>query len=135
MVLGPFAETKGSRRAGPKPRIPFLSVILDISNRGSILLFSVLFSFFHIPTRAITWRHLKAPAGVAAPQSRNQLGGEDCLSEASSAALTFRDRGKGTRRAAPGRQWFWVLLPKQKDFAVRGRNPAKPSPFCHPRQL
>ena len=67
-----------------------------------------------------------APAGVAAPQSRNLCGGEDCLSEASSAALTRRDWGKGTRRATPGRQWFWVLLPKQKDLVVRGRNPAAP---------
>ena len=39
-----------------------------------------------------------------------------------------RDRGKGTRRATPGRPWFWVLLPKQKDLGARGRNPAKPSP-------
>ncbi len=35
-----------------------------------------------------------------------------------------RDWGKGTRRATPGRQWFWVLLPKQKDLVARGRNPA-----------
>ncbi len=35
------------------------------------------------------------------------------------------DRGKGTRRATHGRQWFWVLLPKQKDLVVRGRNPSK----------
>ena len=35
-----------------------------------------------------------------------------------------RDRGTGTRRATPGREWFWVLLPKQKDLVVRGRNPA-----------
>ena len=48
------------------------------------------------------------------------------MSVASSAALTFRDRGKGTRRATPGRPWFWVLLPKQKDRVVRGRNPARP---------
>ena len=38
-----------------------------------------------------------------------------------------RDRGKGTRRATPGRPWFWVLLPKQKDLVVRGRNPASTS--------
>ena len=38
----------------------------------------------------------------------------------------IRDWGKGTRRATPGRQWFWVLLPKQKDLVVRGRNPASP---------
>ncbi len=29
------------------------------------------------------------------------------------------------RRAAHGRKWFWVLLPKQKDLVARGRNPAK----------
>ena len=45
---------------------------------------------------ASIWRHFPAPAGVAAPQSRNQLGGEDCLSEASSAALTV-----GTGAKAP----------------------------------
>ena len=40
-----------------------------------------------------------------------------------------RDCGKGTQRATPGRPWFWVLLPKQKDLGVRGRNPASTSPF------
>ena len=46
-----------------------------------------------------------------------------------------RDRGKGPRRATPGRPWFWVLLPKQKDRVVRGRNPASPcfSFVRHPR--
>ena len=39
----------------------------------------------------------------------------------------LRHWGKGPRRATPGRPWFWVLLPKQKDLVVRGRNPAKPS--------
>ena len=34
-----------------------------------------------------------------------------------------RDRGAGTRRATPGRHWFWVLLPKQKDLVVWGRTP------------
>ena len=29
----------------------------------------------------------------------------------------LRDRGKGTRRATPGRPWFWVLLPKQKSLS------------------
>ena len=28
-----------------------------------------------------------------------------------------RDWGTGTRRATPGRQWFWVLLPKQKSLS------------------
>ncbi len=39
-----------------------------------------------------------------------------------------RDRGTGTRRATPGRQWFWVLLPKQKNLVVWGRNPTKACP-------
>ena len=41
----------------------------------------------------------------------------------------LRDWGKGTRRATPGRQWFWVLLPKQKDLGVQGRNPARTPPL------
>ena len=58
-----------------------------------------------------------------APVPQILCGGEDCLSEASSAAHDNRDRGKGTRRAAPGRQWFWVLLPKQKDLVGGGETP------------
>ena len=72
------------------------------------------------------------------------FGGEDCLSEAlvlsNAKELTINNRmptksrflvslGMTTERhlplgATPGRQWFWVLLPKQKDLVVRGRNPA-----------
>ena len=45
-----------------------------------------------------------------------------------------RDWGKGTRMATPGRPWFWVLLPKQKDLGVRGRHPARPShPLSFPQ--
>ena len=133
---------------------PLLSPSRSRNRESSVFIVS-------LHTRAIPWRHLRAPAGVAAPRSRilfggedclseaswssypRQLlapcpgrlrawlrrspelyfGGEDCLSEASSAAQTFRDCGKGTRRATPGRPWFWVLLPKQKDLVVWGRNP------------
>ena len=28
-----------------------------------------------------------------------------------------RDWGKGTSGVTPGRQWFWVLLPKQKSLS------------------
>ena len=94
------------------------SVILDISNRGSRVV------VFCIPTRAIPWRHLRAPAGAAAPQSRNLVGGRGLFERSEFRSPNLRDRGKGTRRATPGRQWFWVLLPKQKDLGVRGRNPA-----------
>ena len=89
---------------------------------------SLSFSFiFRIPTRAIPWRHLKAPAGEAAPQSRIYWG-RGLFERSEFRSPNNRDRGKGTRRATPGRPWFWVLLPKQKDLAVRGRNPARPSP-------
>ena len=43
---------------------------------------------------------------------------------------SHRDWGAGTRRATPGRPWFWVLLPKQKDLGARGRNPAFPPSSC-----
>jgi len=32
----------------------------------------------------------------------------------------IRAGGRGTRRVAHGRKWFWVLLPKQKDLVCRG---------------
>ena len=60
--------------------------------------------------------------GCAPGPETNWGGGLSERSEFRSPNL--RDRGKGTRRATPGRPWFWVLLPKQKDLGVRGRNPA-----------
>ena len=58
-----------------------------------------------------------------APVPQILCGGEDCLSEASSAAQATGTGAKAPPGATPGRQWFWVLLPKQKDLVVRGRNP------------
>ena len=89
---------------------------------------------------AIKWRHLRAPAGAAAPQSRTLLGGEDCLSEASSAALNLSGPGqrhpkgrarapmvlgpfaetKGPRRAGPNPRKTFTF-----PFGARGRNPAR----------
>ena len=93
--------------------------------RPSVVFYASLFC-------AVVERHPMAPqegaCGRGCAPVPNSIGGEDCLSVASSAALTIRDRGTGTQRAAPGRPWFWVLLPKQKDLAVRGRNPARISP-------
>ena len=103
-------------------------VILDISNRGSspVVVFGI-----------------RSPASDAANGKRHEMApphgacGRGCapvpksiwgrgLSERSEfRSPSNRDRGKGTRRATPGRPWFWVLLPKQKDLAVRGRNPAR----------
>ncbi|MGB5054750.1 MAG: hypothetical protein WBO24_10190, partial [Nitrospirales bacterium] len=45
-----------------------------------------------------------------------------CLSPASWAAL-LRVGVPPLQIGQTGRQWFWVLLPKQKDLVVRGRNP------------
>ena len=76
-----------------KPTTPE-SVIPDVCNRES----SVFKNVFGIRSRsrAVSWRHCPAPAGVAAPRSRNLFGGEDCLSKASSAALEI-----GTGAKAP----------------------------------
>ena len=57
------------------------------------------------------------------------MDGEDCLSEASSAAQAIGTGAKPPLGATPGRQGGWVLLPKQKDRVVRGRNPASPFPL------
>ena len=57
------------------------------------------------------------------------IGGRGLSERSEFRSPNLRDRGKGTRRAAPGRPWFWVLLPKQKDLGVRGRNPARTSPL------
>ena len=90
--------------------------------------------------RASFWRHLMAPAGGAAPRSRNLVGGEDCLSEASSAALTFGTGAKAPEGPRPGANGFGSFCrnkrtsacgadtPQDPPLAVRGRNPAKPSP-------
>ena len=91
---------------------------------------------------ASVWRHLKAPAGVAAPQSRNLVGGEDCLSEASSAALTFGTEAKAPKGPRLGAHGFGSFCRNKRTSAcgaetpraflplgVRGRNPASTSPF------
>ena len=125
-VLLPKQKDLGVRGRNPASTSPF-SVILDISNRGSIL----LFSFFHIPTPAIPWRHLMAPAGVAAPQSRNLVGGEDCLSEASSAALTFGTEAKAPGGPRPGAHGFGSFC-RNKRTSARGAETPHSFPFCHP---
>ena len=65
------------------------------------------------------------PLDVAEPEQQIRVKGEDCLSEASSAAPEFVVSAQGTRRATYGAKWFWLLLPKQKEFVVWGRNPVK----------
>ena len=77
-----------------------------------------------------------APAGEAAPRSRTLFGGEDCLSEASSAALTF-----GTGAKAP--PWGHARAPmvlgpfaETKGTSSCGdETPQEPLPFCHSRKF
>ena len=79
-------------------------------------------------------RHQMAPpqgaCGRGCAPVPNSVGGRGLFERSEFRSPNSRDRGKGTRRATPGRPWFWVLLPKQKDLGVRGRNPAKPPPRC-----
>ncbi len=77
----------------------------------------------------------------------NSVWGRGLFERSEFRSPNLRDRGKGTRRATPGRQWFWVLLPKQKDLGARGRHPAfspsscggetphSPLAFCHSRKF
>ena len=46
--------------------------------------------------RAIKWRHLKAPAGAAAPRSRILFGGRGLFERSEFRSPNLRDRGKGT---------------------------------------
>ena len=103
--------------------------VLDVSNRGSNRGSSqksdpgsLPFSCLH--TRAISWRHLSAPAGVATPRSRPRCGGEDCLSVASSAALTFGTGAKAPVWPRPVAHGFGSFCRNKRTSACRGRNPA-----------
>ena len=58
------------------------------------------------------------------PRPENSIWGRGLSERSEFRSPSKRDWGKGTRKATPGREWFWVLLPKQKDLVVRGRNPA-----------
>ena len=58
------------------------------------------------------------------PVPKNSIWGRGLSERSEFRSPSNRGRSKGTRRATPGREWFWVLLPKQKDLVVRGRNSA-----------
>ncbi len=61
----------------------------------------------------------RAPSGGAAPQSRIRYGGEDCLSEASSAALTFGTGAKEPRGPRTGANGFGSFC-RNKRTSSRG---------------
>ncbi len=73
------------------------------------------------------WRHLMAPAGVAAPQSRKLFGGEDCLSEASSAALNFGTGAKEPGGPRTGANGFGSFC-RNKRTSARGDETPQSSP-------
>ncbi|HNP31350.1 MAG TPA: hypothetical protein PKK23_20050, partial [Nitrospirales bacterium] len=63
------------------------------------------------------------PFGVAETRRRIQKQGGHCLSQASLPAAEFGEQRRHLPHHAEG-QWFWVLLPKQKDLGCRDETPA-----------
>ena len=63
------------------------------------------------------------------PSAESLWDGEDCLSEASSAALVFGTGAKGPGGPRTGGNGFGS--PKQKDLVARGRNPANVAAVSH----
>ena len=130
-------------RPGPDPpKNPPPSVILDISNRGSsvfvvgsCLCFFLFLSSYPLlmqPTdSAMKWRRYRRGGScprhpMAPPQGAcghgcapvpNPIWGRGLSERSEFRSPNLRDRDKGTRRATPGRPWFWVLLPKQKSLS------------------
>ena len=76
-----------------------------------------------------------APAGEAAPQSRDLFGGEDCLSEASSAALTFGTGAKAPEGPRPGANGFGSFCRNKRTSSCGDETPQEPLPFCHSRKF
>ena len=77
-------------------------------------------------TRAISSHHVPAPAGVAAPQSRRLFGGEDCLSEASSAALTVGTGAKAPQGPRPGAHGFGSFCRNKRISSCGAETPQAP---------
>ena len=77
-------------------------------------------------TRAIPWRHLLAPAGVAAPRSRNPIWGRGLSERSEFRSPNIRDRGKGTRRATPGRPGFGSFCRNKRTSACGAEPPQNP---------
>ena len=69
-----------------------------------------------------------APAGAAAPQSRNLVGGEDCLSEASSAAQTVGTGAKAPGGPRPGAHGFGSFCRNKRTSACGAETPQNPPP-------
>ena len=131
-----------SSRGDETPRAFLLlsspTLVPDVCNRGSksrIQSLSLCLRSRAIPGQSqghASWRHLPAPAGVAAPQSRNPVGGEDCLSEASSAALTVGTGAKAPEGPRLGANGFGFFCRNKRTSACGAETPQDPLPLSSP---
>ena len=132
------AETPQESPSCCHPRRSSSTPVPDVCNRGSksrIQSLSLCFRSRAIPGQSqghASWRHLPAPAGVAAPRSRNPVGGEDCLSEASSAALTFGTGAKAPEGSRPGANGFGSFCRNKRTSACGAETPQDPLPLSFP---
>ena len=79
-------------------------------------------------------RHPMAPAGAAAPQSRTLFRGEDCLSAASSAALTVGTGAKALNGSRPGAHGLGSFCRNKRTASCGAETPQKLLCFCDPEQ-
>ena len=125
MLLLPLTDVGEGRGKGKNAAFPIRSLIRSGTSVGNdkqkekcrIL---VILRNDHLENSATSGR-LRA---WLRPGPENSIWGRGLSERSEFRSPSKRDWGKGTRRATPGREWFWVLLPKQKDLVVRGRNPA-----------
>ena len=75
------------------------------------------------PVHAIWWRGL-SERSACPERSEGTLNQRPTTYKKQILHCVQNDNFRFFLGAPPGRQWFWVLLPKQKDLVVRGRNPA-----------
>ena len=76
-----------------------------------------------------------APTGVAAPWSRNLFGGEDCLSEASSAAQANGTGAKAPEGPRPGAHGFGSFCRNKRAASCGGETPQPPPPQIQTPQV
>ena len=123
MVLGPFAETKGPRRAGPKPRkhLPFCHP--DISNRGSsvFVVGSCLWSLHSYP------RHPMAPPQGAcgrgcAPVPKSSWG-RGLFERSEFRSPTFGTGAKAPEGPRPGANGFGSFCRNKRTSACGAETP------------
>jgi len=84
----------------------------------------------------ISCHQVPAPSGVAVPLSRNLFGGEDCLSEASSAAQAIGTGAKAPLGPRPGANGFGSFCRNKRTSSCGGDTPhEKNKDACSPQAL